>query len=137
MIIHGKKKESEKEAIRLIRELRGESGGATATDRPLTTLEKIALMAEAVQEAPLPSEAPKAGYMWRRYYDATGVIMWEEVPDPDYVEPEGTFTNPIEYTEGMTVTAGLFYTDGENVWECLQDGTPEGFDDPAYFDILK
>ena len=119
MIYHGKKKQSEKEMIRAVNELRGNTGAKAAADRPLTALEKLALMAEAVQEAPYPTEAPKAGYMYQRYYDATGVIMWEEVADPSYTEPEGTYTNPIAYADGMTVKAGLFYTDGGNVWECV------------------
>ena len=50
--------------------------------------------------------------------------------------PSGEYTNPIPYEQGMTVTVGLFYTDGEDIWEAIQTGTPSGFDDKAYFDII-
>lgn len=137
MIIRGNKEPTgnEKKMIAALEELRGNSNAAA--DRPLTLLEKLALMAEAVQEAPLPAEQPKAGYMWKRYYDATGIIMWQEVPDPDYVEPEGTYLNPIPYSDGMRVKKGLFYTDGADIWECKKSGKPSGFDDTAFFDIIE
>lgn len=134
-VTHRRESGAGKELEAAVEELRGRTA-ATAGGRPLTTLEKLALMAEAITEQPAPSEEPKRGYMWKRYYDTTGVIMWEEVPDPDYSEPEGSYTNPIQYAAGMTVNTGKWYTDGENVWEALKNGVPLGFDDPEYFDII-
>lgn len=134
-VTHRKDSGAEKELEAAVKELQGKTA-ATAGGRPLTPLEKLALLAQAIPEQPAPSAQPKRGYMWKRYYDATGVIMWEEVPDPNYTEQEGSYTNPIQYAAGMTVNAGKWYTDGENVWEALKDGVPRGFDDPVYFDII-
>lgn len=136
MIVRGKQSQNDKEIKRALDELRGNTGAETATDRPLTDLEKLSFLAAAVKEAPLPEEEPKAGFMWKRYYDASGVIMWELAPDPSYVDPDGSYTNPIVYAAGMTVTAGLYYTDGADVWECIKDGIPESFGDTDYFNII-
>ena len=51
-------------------------------------------------------------------------------------QPSGDYLNPIPYEVGMTVTVGLFYTDGDDIWECIKTGAPSGFDDKAYFDII-
>lgn len=67
----------------------------------------------------------------------------EPEPQPPVVEEvekpatqEGDFTNPIQYEPDMAVTAGLWYTDGADVWEAIADGVPTGFDDTEFFDIV-
>ena len=50
--------------------------------------------------------------------------------------PQGEYTNPIPYAKGMECQLGLFYTDGENIWECINAGIPDDFDDKRYFDII-
>ena len=50
--------------------------------------------------------------------------------------PEGDYLHPIPYVQGMAVEAGKWYTDGEDIWEALKAGTPAGFDDREYFDII-
>lgn len=63
--------------------------------------------------------------------------VWEEIPDPDYVPTQsGTYIDPITYVIGMTVTNGLWYTDGNDIWECIADGMPTDFNDKEYFDII-
>lgn len=51
--------------------------------------------------------------------------------------PAGDYLNPIHYSSGMFVKVGLFYTDGEDIWEALADGTPLDFTDTRYFDIIN
>lgn len=132
----GNKKSEAKELEKAIKELRGETKPETA-DRELTALEKLSIIAGAVQEEPMPQEAPKEGYLWKRYYDVSGgAIAWELVPDPDYKPEEGSYTSPIEYENGMEVKEGLYYTDGSVVCECIKSGTPTGFDDQEFFDII-
>lgn len=136
-VTQGKQKPENAEIKNIVNELRGITASSAAADRPLTTLEKIAMMAEAVQEAPLPSEPPKKGFKYQRYYDAAGgAIAWELVPDPDYAEPEGTFTNPIAFDDGMSVKEALWYTDGADVWQCIKSGKPSGFADREFFDVV-
>lgn len=50
--------------------------------------------------------------------------------------PTGDYANPIAYEPETAVTAGLWYTDGEDIWECIADGVPTGFDDTEFFDIV-
>lgn len=50
--------------------------------------------------------------------------------------PTGDYVNPIQYKAGMSVEEGLFYTDGDNIWEAMKTGTPVSFEDTEYFDII-
>ena len=86
-----------------------------------------------------PNMPPKKGYKWERHYDADShTIMFIEVPDTDYIpDDDGTYTRPITFVSGMAVRAGLWYTDGDDVWEAIADGAPESFADEAFFDIIK
>lgn len=84
----------------------------------------------------------KAGYKWIQqciWSNGAPVIQWEQVVDEDYIsENDGSdYTKPITYKAGMSVVKGLWYTDGTDVWECIKDGTPLGFDDKDYFDIIE
>lgn len=86
----------------------------------------------------MPKPASRPGYMWEPIYSAEdSAIGWQEVVDPNYVPShEGTYIDPIIYTEGMSVVTGLFYTDGEDIWEAIKDGIPANFSDAEYFDII-
>ena len=59
-----------------------------------------------------------------------------EKKDNDEME-KGDYLNPIHYTVGSFVKIGLFYTDGEDIWEAIKDGVPNNFDDTNFFDIIK
>lgn len=61
-----------------------------------------------------------------------------EVVKVDNAEmPSGDYLNPIRYIGGMDVEVGKFYTDGEDVWECVKGGTPDGFGDKAFFEVIE
>lgn len=84
----------------------------------------------------------KAGYKWIQtcvWSNGAPIIQWEQVVDEDYIsENDGSdYTTPITYKSAMSVVKGLWYTDGSDVWECIKDGTPTGFDDKEYFDIIE
>ena len=49
----------------------------------------------------------------------------------------GDYLNPIPYTLNMEVQENLWYTDGDNIWECIKSGMPDDFNDKEYFDIIK
>lgn len=57
-----------------------------------------------------------------------------EVVKPEL--PLGDYVHPIRFVPGMTVQNGLWYTDGEDIWEALQDGAAESLDAP-WFDVIK
>lgn len=44
---------------------------------------------------------------------------------------------PITYKSGMSVTAGLTYSDGEYIWDCIKSGVPTSFHDKTYFNIIE
>lgn len=138
MIITGKNGNT-KEMKKIIAELRGKTNAATATERPLSALEKLILMAETIEEAPPPDIPSREGFLWRRKFSAkSGSVVWEEVRNPDYQPSQsGTYIDPVVYVQGMTVEAGKWYTDGADIWEALKSGLPSGFDDPEYFDIIE
>lgn len=80
----------------------------------------------------------KEGYILQQVYDSNEhAILWEYVEDPNYVKTEsGTYIDPIVYTDGMEVEIDKWYTDGDNIWECIQSGVPNSFEDREYFDII-
>lgn len=90
---------------------------------------------------------PKEGFLLTDGEVTTNVLFvknipeegtWWEIPDPDYVPIfDGTnYLRPITYIVGMTVVNGLWYTDGENIWEATQTGIPFDFSDTNYFEII-
>lgn len=113
----------------------------------LTNQGKLALFAGMIEVAEKPEEngvelPPKEGYKWVQQCQIQGGvprISWELVEDPDYIRiNDGTdYTRPITWKEGMSVTSGLWYTDGVSTWECIKDGEPETFQDAEYFEIIK
>lgn len=65
------------------------------------------------------------------------IIAWEIVPDPAYVATsDGSYLNPIPYEQNIEVEIGKWYTDGNDIWECIENGVPMSFDDKNYFDII-
>lgn len=80
----------------------------------------------------LKQEITKLGY---KVIDV-GDGVFEFVKDEESTTPDGDFLNPIPYTIGMEVEQGKFYTDGDNIWEAIKDGTSTTFDDPDFFDII-
>lgn len=65
-----------------------------------------------------------------------GTNTLELVKDEESDIIQGDYLNPINYTNSMTVTKGLWYTDSVDIWECIKSGTPKDFTDTDYFDII-
>lgn len=91
---------------------------------------------------------PKEGFLLTDGEVTTNVLFvknipadgtWWEIPDPNYVpEFDGTdYLRPITYTIGLKIMAGLWYTDGGDIWEAIKTGIPADFNDMEYFDIIK
>lgn len=88
-----------------------------------------------------PRLAEKEGYHIVPVLNGT-TISWEYEKDDNFVAPEedvdqGSYLNPIPYVDGMYVKPTKWYTDGDNIWEAIQYGMPNGFDDTQYFDIIQ
>lgn len=79
----------------------------------------------------------KSGYQYKIYKLGDTVLKKEYVAIDDSMNDGSDYTKPITYKEAMSVVKGLWYTDGSDVWECIKDGTPTGFDDKEYFDIVE
>lgn len=82
--------------------------------------------------------AEKVGFLLVRRYDpAAHAIVWEFVEDPDYDHdtPDGSYLKPFTFIAPMPVTEGMWYTDGEDVWECVQSGLAESFTAP-WLDVI-
>ena len=64
---------------------------------------------------------------------------WWEIPDPNYVIPEGDFRHPIPYEVSDKVEAGKWYymTDPEIPHEAIASGAPADFWDTAYFSFVE
>lgn len=92
---------------------------------------------ESIEVSHIKPKADKEGFLLKQIYDpAAHMIIWEYVEDPYYVQQDGTFFNPIQYEDGISVETGKWYTDGENFWEAIQSGVPESFEDRNYFEII-
>lgn len=93
------------------------------------------LMASKLLQAKPKSD--KIGYKLELAYSNSGAFTWEYVADENYAPTHsGDYIDPIPYVEGMTVMQGNFYTDGEDIWEAIKNGTPVDFADREYFDII-
>ena len=98
--------------------------------KPKSTLE---LMADALDKAKPTIE--KQGFHLELTY-SEGMLVWEFVADEQPGGNDGTdYLRPITYIPGMSVTAGLWYTDGEDIWECIQTGENSEWT-PQWFDII-
>lgn len=82
-------------------------------------------------------ESDKKGYDFLVTYVNDVEVSREYVKNAEFVEPDGDYTRPFPYAQGMFVQRGYFYTDGVDIWEALEDGVPESFSDEYYFDIIK
>lgn len=93
---------------------------------------------ESIEVSHTKPDAHKEGFLLKQIYDpAAHMIIWEYVEDPYYVPTqEGTFIDPITYVVGMEVEERKWYTDGDNIWEAIQSGVPESFEDRNYFEII-
>lgn len=100
-----------------------------------------------ITEITLKTIIPKKGYLLTDGEVTTNVLFikntpteneWWEIPDPNHIaEFDGTdYLCPITYIPGMEITIGLWYTDGEDIWEAIKDGIPQDFNDKNYFDII-
>lgn len=110
-------------------------------NRTLTSQEKLDLFADLITVEDKP-DTTKEGYMWiqkAHMNEGVPMIMWELVEDPNYVKiNDGSdYTKPITYKDGMSVSKGLWYTDGTAVWECVKDGNPNKFGDTEFFDVVE
>lgn len=99
-------------------------------------IDKLSLLLDAIPVDNKPTDRP--GYMWKPIFNLANMkVGWEEVVDPDYNPTgSGTYVDPYVYEDGMTVEIGMWYTDGDNIWEAIKTGIPTGFDDSEYFDII-
>lgn len=98
--------------------------------KPKSTLE---LMADALDKAKPTIE--KQGFHLELTYNE-GMLVWEFVADEQPGGNDGTdYLRPITYIPGMSVTAGLWYTDGEDIWECIQTGENSEWT-TQWFDII-
>lgn len=85
------------------------------------------------QLADLKQTISKSGYSVQQ----TSEGVFELVKNEESTIPQGDYTNPITYEADTECIEGLFYTDGEDIWECIKTGTPDGFSDKEYFDIIE
>ncbi len=94
----------------------------------------LSLIIDSVEVDAKPAD--KLGFdTVRRYDHGTNRVFWEFVPNGESAE-DGSYLHPFAYTQGMSVQQGMWYTDGENIWEAIADGVPSGFDDAAFSDII-
>lgn len=100
--------------------------------KPKSTLE---LLTEALDKS--KPTVNKEGYHLELIHNE-GMFVWEFVKDEETpTENDGTdYLKPITYSVGMTVHTGLWYTDGDDIWEAIADGIPTDFTDKDYFDII-
>lgn len=104
------------------------------TTPSLTVDKKLELLLASIHEEPVPDTEPKLGYKWQPMYTPSNGFAWELVEDPTAL---GTQNNPRYWVAGMTVLTGHCYTqDGKTLYLALQDGTPSGFEDTAFFELI-
>lgn len=99
------------------------------------------MMVEEILDSIVVNEKPaaKEGFILKPVLSGNHIV-WEFEAEPAPVPEEdvtlGTYLNPIHYVSGMEVKITKWYTDGEDIWECIQSGIPTGFDDTNYFEII-
>ena len=96
----------------------------------LSDEDKLHLFLQSIPTADTPTVEPKVGYKWQAVYSGTAGFAWELVEDPNAL---GTQANPLVWLPGAAVKAGYHYTSGGKTYVALDDGTPTGIDDEAYF----
>lgn len=96
----------------------------------------VLFIADRLTEDEYLASVNKVGYHVERIDERTFALVTDEEVS-EVSENDGTdYLRPITYSEGMTVEAGLWYTDGNDIWEAIASGTPESFADANYFDII-
>lgn len=79
----------------------------------------------------------KKGCLFKVFKIGDVVVKKEYIPENDILNDGTDYTKPITYKEGMSVSTGLWYTDGNDIWECKKDGVPGRFGDNEFFDVIK
>lgn len=102
----------------------------TQTVEELTDEKKLSLFLASIPTEATPTVEPKVGYKWQPMYSSTAGFAWELVEDPDAL---GTMNNPLVWLPGASVKMGYHYTSGGKTYVALDDGTPTGIDDEAFF----
>lgn len=79
----------------------------------------------------------KKGCLFKVFKIGDVVVKKEYIPENDILNDGTDYTKPITYKEGMSVSTGLWYTDGNDIWEGKKDGVPGRFGDDEFFDVIK
>lgn len=66
----------------------------------------------------------------------SGTVVWELVSNKDFASHSGDYLDPIPFSAGDEIKSGLFYTDGDDIWESIKNGIPTSFNDKEYFDVI-
>lgn len=96
----------------------------------LSDEDKLHLFLASIPTEATPTVEPKVGYKWQAVYSGTAGFAWELVEDPNAL---GTMNNPLVWLPGASVKMGYHYTSGGKTYLALDDGTPTGITDEAYF----
>lgn len=106
-------------------------------ERPLDLQYKVELLIDAIPVMPKPED--REGYSWIPLFNAQQMCFgWEEVKNPYFTaEADGTYLHPFTYADDVPCVRGLWYTDGEDIWECIMSGYPSRFADPNYFEVIE
>lgn len=101
----------------------------------ITDSELLSLILKAVTIPEPPAQ--REGEILVPHYEAAGnSIVWTFEPDPNYQPTaDGSYLHPFTFVAPMAVTSGLWYTDGEDIWECVETGLAESFTAP-WFDVI-
>lgn len=87
-------------------------------------------------ETDVSGMAEKVGYKLMKAGETEAGSEIYEYEKTGESAPDGDYLNPILFRNGMKVTKGLFYTDSEDIWEAVKDGTPKNFMDTEFFEVI-
>lgn len=85
------------------------------------------------QLADLKQTISKSGYK----IEQTAEGVFELIEDNSASQPVGDYLNPILYEVDTGCEQGKWYTDGEDIWECIKSGFPSGFADKEFFEVIE
>lgn len=93
---------------------------------------------KGIQIDPQP-QTVKENYYLSPFVENPHHLSWEMVNMNHSTAQTGSFVRPIFYVEGNQIIENKFYTDGKNIWECVQTGTPDHyvFDNTEWFDVIN
>ena len=86
---------------------------------------------KALQYDALMESINKIGYKVNQIGDGVFELIKDETS-----APVGDYLNPIPFESGMTITTGLWYTDGSDIWDASIDGVAEEFTAP-WFNVIE